>query len=160
MADNTSPDVTVSTDVAAPPEAVWELICDLPRMGEWSPEAQGGQWRDGIERPAVGARFAGSNRNGIFRWKTTATVVEMEPARLFAFDVGFMGIPAANWRYEIEPTESGCTVTESWTDRRPGWFALLGIVGTGVADRRSHNRRTMAETLDALRCEAEFRSNA
>jgi hypothetical protein len=32
---------------------------------------------------------------------------------------------------------------------------VLGAVGTGVADRRTHNERTMRATLDALAAELE-----
>ena len=31
-----SADVSVSRDVAADADVVWELVADLPRMGEWS----------------------------------------------------------------------------------------------------------------------------
>jgi len=56
--------VSVSRDVSATPEEVWKLITDLPRMGEWSPENRGGTWAKGATGPAVGAHFAGKNKNG------------------------------------------------------------------------------------------------
>lgn len=31
-----------SIDIAAPPEAVYAMVSDITRMGEWSPEAVGG----------------------------------------------------------------------------------------------------------------------
>lgn len=155
MTKSSGGDIEVSTEVSASPEVVWDMVTDLPRMGEWSPESQGGKWRDGVTKPAVGARFAGANRNGLFRWRTTAIVVEMVPKSTFAFDVSFLGIPVANWRYDIEPTDSGCTVTETWTDRRARWFSAVGLVGTGVGDRSTHNRGTMERTLAALASAAE-----
>ena len=42
-----------SIDIQASPEAVYDLISDLPRMGEWSPENIGGEWQDGA---AAGGR--------------------------------------------------------------------------------------------------------
>lgn len=148
-------DVSVSREVEASVDVVWDMITDLPRMGEWSPESQGGKWKDGITQPAVGARFSGANRNGLFHWRTTATVVEMLPRSTFAFDVSFLGFAVANWRYDLDPTDSGCTVTESWTDRRARWFAAVGLLGTGVGDRAAHNRQTMEATLGALATAAE-----
>ena len=56
--------VSVTRDIAASPAKVWEMLSDLPRMGEWSPENTGGKWVRGATGPAVGARFVGSNRNG------------------------------------------------------------------------------------------------
>jgi Polyketide cyclase / dehydrase and lipid transport len=36
-----------SIEIHASPEAVYDLISDLPRMGEWSPENIGGEWQGG-----------------------------------------------------------------------------------------------------------------
>ena len=46
------PDVEVSETIAAPPRAVYNLVTDVPRMGEWSPETASCRWLDG----ATGAR--------------------------------------------------------------------------------------------------------
>ena len=55
---------SVSIEVAAPPERVYELVSDITRMGEWSPETVKGVWIDGASTPVVGARFKGSNKRG------------------------------------------------------------------------------------------------
>ena len=143
-------DVTVSRDVSAPAETVWAMVADLPRMGEWSPESEGGEWIGGATGPAPGAKFRGSNRHGGKRWKTVARVVDAEPGRRFSFRVTAMGIPVALWAYDITPTDRGCTVTESWTDLRPGLFKPIAAKATGVSDRIDHNRSTMEQTLTKL----------
>ena len=61
----------------------------------------------------------------------------------------------AEWAYDIEPTSSGCRVTESWTDRRPGFFKPIAAKATGVSDRIDHNRSTMEQTLERLASAAE-----
>lgn len=149
-------DLQVSRDIAAPAERVWALVSDLPRMGEWSDENTGGAWVGDDVDAAPGARFKGSNRNGIHRWSTTVTVDEAEPGRCFAFSVSYMGIPISRWAYELEPSADGCTVTERWVDRRPGWFRPLARVATGVGDRAAHTRASMATTLDRLAVAAEI----
>jgi hypothetical protein len=58
-----------------------------------------------------------------------------------------MGLPVALWAYDITPTESGCTVTESWTDLRRGFFKPIAANATGVSDRAAHNGSTMEKTL-------------
>ncbi|ANY07497.1 SRPBCC family protein [Pseudonocardia sp. HH130630-07] len=73
--------------VDAPADAVWALVSDVTRAGEWSPEATGGQWRDGAAGPAVGARFVGGNRRGRIRWSTHCRVTECEPPHRFTFVV-------------------------------------------------------------------------
>ena len=45
--------VEVTKVIAAAPERVYELVSDLPRMGEWSPENTGGTWIKGAKGPAV-----------------------------------------------------------------------------------------------------------
>ena len=52
------------TVVDAAPEHIYEMVADLPRMGEWSPECQSVEWEGGAAGPAEGARFVGHNRGG------------------------------------------------------------------------------------------------
>ena len=40
-----------SIEIHASPEAVYALVSDLPRMGEWSPENIGGEWQNGALVP-------------------------------------------------------------------------------------------------------------
>ena len=66
-----------------------------------------------------------------------------------------MGIPDSDWSYDLESTDGGCRVTESWTDRRPGWIKPLTALVTGVSDRKTHNRAGMEQTLKSLGAAAE-----
>lgn len=147
--------VKVSRDVMADPAQVWELVSDLPRMGQWSPEATGGRWLGGATGASRGARFAGRNRRGWRRWSTLATVVECDPGSSFAFDVTSGPIRVARWRYDIVAIDGGCRVTESWEDQRPGFFAWATSFVTGVHDRARQNRENMSSTLAALARTAE-----
>ncbi len=54
--------VKVTKHINASPEAVWNLVTDLTRMGDWSPENKGGNWVKGATGPEVGAKFKGVNR--------------------------------------------------------------------------------------------------
>jgi uncharacterized protein YndB with AHSA1/START domain len=148
---------SVAVDIAAPAEAVWALVSDLPRMGEWSPETTAVSWIDGSTGPSVGARFRGSNRAGVRRWSTTCTITVADPPRELAWDVHtVLGLSIAEWRYLIEPTgEFSCRVTESTTDKRNAVAKLLGNLATGVKDRGEHNRRGMEQTLERLKAAAE-----
>jgi uncharacterized protein YndB with AHSA1/START domain len=145
-----SDQVVVTRDIAAPAATVWALVSDLPRMGEWSPENRGGQWVKGATGPVPGARFKGENRNGDKSWSTDAKVVDAEPGRRFSFLVTVGPIKVAMWEYDIEETEGGCRVTETWTDQR-GWLAKkAGGKASGVADRGEHNRAGMEQTLAGI----------
>ena len=113
----------VARQIAAPAQKVWELISDLPRMGEWSPENQGGSWK-GATGPATGAVFVGKNKNGIMRWSTKVKVVDCQPGRAFEISVSKMGFAVSHWRYDIQETAQGCLVTESWDDQRSRWMSV------------------------------------
>jgi hypothetical protein len=147
----------VSTFIAAPPERVYALVADLPRMGEWSPETAGVSWLGGARVAAPGARFAGHNRIGALRrWSTKGTVAVAEPARELTFDIASLfGLPVARWSYQIAPEAGGCRVTESTEDRRGAFIRWVGVVVTGVRDRASHNRESMRVTLERLKAAAE-----
>ncbi|MCU1600817.1 MAG: hypothetical protein JWO22_1526 [Frankiales bacterium] len=150
--------VSRTVHVDAPATKVWELVSDLPAMGRLSPENTGGSWRGGATGPAVGATFKGSNRNGSRRWSTTVRVLRCEPGTTFAFAVSSVaGIPVSEWSYDIEAAGDGaCEVTETWTDRRPGWFKKPAGLVTGVMSRDDGSTaENLEKTLAAVKALAE-----
>jgi len=147
--------VSVTREIGAPAERVWALVADVTRMGEWSPENEGGTWLGGATGPQPGAKFRATNRIGKRKWSTVGTVVDADPGRRFSFRVTTKGLKVAEWRYTFEPTTTGCRVTETWADQRPGFFKPLAQLVTGVADRATHNRAGMEQTLDRLAEAAE-----
>ena len=108
---------SVSLYIAVPAELAWELVSDITRIEEFSPETFEAQWLAGASGPAAGARFRGHvrrNGRGPVYW-TTCTVVVSDPGREFAFTVAMPGGKTVNtWRYRIEPSAGGCDVTESF----------------------------------------------
>src|SRR5690242_21846702 len=76
---------SASTRIAAPPERVWELVADVTRMGEWSPECYRCEWLSVQPGPRVGAHFRGHNRQGPFRWSLECVVTACTPGQDFAF---------------------------------------------------------------------------
>jgi hypothetical protein len=153
MAEPTS--VSIHVDTA--PEVVYDLVSDLSRMGEWSPETQRCEWIGGANAATVGARFKGYNRRGWRRWSTKGVVVTADPGRELAWDVSSVfNLPVARWRYVMQPMAAGGTeVIESTEDRRGRLMFLLGRLATGVADRASHNTDGMRATLQRIKAEAE-----
>jgi uncharacterized protein YndB with AHSA1/START domain len=147
--------VSVTREIGAPAAQVWAMVSDVTRMGEWSPENEGGEWLHGASGPEPGARFRGTNRNGKKQWKTVATIVESQPGRVFSFRVTAPGLKVAEWRYEFEATAIGCRVTETWIDQRGVVVKTLGKPVSGVADRAGHNRAGMEQTLERLAAAAE-----
>ncbi|MFB9905126.1 SRPBCC family protein [Allokutzneria oryzae] len=146
-----------SVDIAASPEAVYALVSDVARQSRFVVEATDARWLTSVR--GVGARFRAGNRNGLFRWWTTAEVTHAEPGRCFAYTVRSFGTPVAEWRYDIRATETGCRVIESTRDLRNRFFrAVVAPVGTGVVDRVGHNEDNIEKTLARLKALAEATS--
>jgi hypothetical protein len=155
--DLVKPTISRSVHVAADPLAVWAMVTDLPRMGEFSPENIGGEWVNGSTGPAEAAQFRGTNRNGAKQWWTRVRVVACEPGRLFTFDVRTpFHVRVSRWSYRITPTDSGCRLTEEWY-RVGSWFVrrFLGPRVTGRADRPGYNVESIEHTLAAVKARAE-----
>ena len=133
--------------IAAPAEKVWDLVADVTRMGDWSPETKKAVWVDGATGPAVGARFRGDNRIGFVKWSTTPTVTAARRGEEFAFDTG-----STVWRYEFHGREGGCEVVESYEAPRMNPVFELGSRLT-LRDRMLV--RGMQKTLAQLKAAAE-----
>ncbi|PJE95483.1 polyketide cyclase [Streptomyces carminius] len=121
---DTSPLFELRADIHVPasPLEVYEVVSDLGRSGEWSPECRGGEWISGEPR-TVGAVFRGENLRGedvvgwapLVRgtWYTEARVVAAEPGRTFRW----MMLSHARedqesvWGFDMAPAAGGCVLT-------------------------------------------------
>ncbi len=157
MTDAPTPDPadSVSLRIAAPAQALYDLVSDPSAMGSLSPECTGGHWLDGASAAAVGARFKGTNKRGIIRWSTTSTVVAADPGTEFAFEVGDSGI---RWGYRFDADGDGTLVTESRVASKPYPFiakAFTTVLLGGVEGHTKELRQGMADTLQRLKDTAE-----
>lgn len=142
--------IEITREIAASPQAVYDAISDITRMGEWSEECHACEWEDGFDAPVVGAKFVGHNRNGDKEWTTHATITEAEPGRAFTFECSLYDFHFSTWGYRLEPTEAGCRVTEWSDDLRPESALEFSARMSGVSDREARNRSTMSGTLERL----------
>jgi hypothetical protein len=143
--------------MSVPPEKLYDMVSDVTRMGEWSPETVRCRWIAGASGPAVGARFKGTNRRGVVRWNTRPEVVAAEPGREFAFITRGMG-PATRWTYRFEPApDGGSDVTESFEMEQdlPWYIAAVDRYGMGIKDRKADLETGMQRTLDRIKATAE-----
>ncbi|HJM28256.1 MAG: SRPBCC family protein [Acidimicrobiales bacterium] len=147
--------VTVAREIAASPNEVWDLIIDLPNMGRWSPENNGGKWIKGSTGPELGAKFSGENSWEGKSWKAPVTITEFDAPRRFAFEMRVRPIGGADWSFDIEPTPEGCKVTQTWVDQRTKIMKVVGGKISGVPDRALHTGMSMETTLENLAKEIE-----
>lgn len=148
----------VSRHVRAEPDVLYDLVADVTRMPQFSPEIEHCAWLDGVDGPAVGARFEARNRNRRGRsWTNRPVVTVADPGREFAFARTEKFAGTVEWRYRFDPEADGTRVTESYEVTRPitriGWFVIEKIFGD--TDRREALRTGMETTLDRIRDRAE-----
>jgi len=155
MKKGTTGSATIHVD--APPEKVYDVVTDVTRMGEWSPETHTCVWLDVATGPTVGARFKGSNRNGFARWSTKPRVVAVDEGREFAFTVDFVGKDTTKWTYRFEPDGGGTTVTESFEMMRDMPFVVQAFEKyvMRAKDRRAELVTGMEHTLARIKAAVE-----
>ena len=154
--------MVVSQDVviAVPPEVVYAAVSDPTQTGRWSPENSGAV----TDRPGSlheGDTFVGSNHRRGFRWRTRCRVTAADPGRRFAFRVEAIGVrkpwmtaKIATWSYDLEPSEEGTKVIETWSDGRTTWSDGIARVFDKIATRSTfheYNAQNMRITLDNLK---------
>jgi hypothetical protein len=143
-----------SIDIAAHPDLVYDLIADVTRMGEWSPECYRCEWLDGASAAAAGARFRGFNRLGRLRWQRTVVVDTADRGREFSFSTvnDGAGRVETRWRYTMEPSPSGTVLTESFQFL---WCSLPNRLAELFVPRGRQVNRGIEETLRRIKRTAE-----
>lgn len=137
---------------SAEPDALWNLLTDVMRMGQWSPECLGGQWLDGATEAGEGARFRGNNRWGPLRWSTTCHVAEADRPHRFVYGARHWSGALTRWSYELIPDAQGTLLIERFeTVGTPAWVLLLDRIGK----RPRRLRQGMSTTLARLSAAAE-----
>jgi polyketide cyclase/dehydrase/lipid transport protein len=143
-----------SIEIGAPPDVVYDLIADVTRMGEWSPECYRCEWLDGASAAAPGTRFRGYNQLGRLRWERTVVVDTAQRGHEFGFTTVNDGAGRAEtrWRYTMEPSPSGTLLTESFQFL---WCSLPNRLAESFLPRGRQVNRGIEETLRRIKCAAE-----
>ena len=148
-------DGSATVSMAAPAEAIWNLIADVRNTGRFSPETFEAEWLDGATGPTLGARFRGHvrrNEIGPVYW-TTCRVTACEPGREFGFEVLVGDTPVNNWHYRLSPVDGGTDVTESFRMSDSAFTKLYSVLGGQL--RRRRNIRDMRKTLERIKAVVE-----
>lgn len=148
--------------MACSPQQAWDLITDVTRIGEFSPECTDAWWVSGYPTRAVGARFEGHNRSadGAEEWIRPCDVTAWDEPRHFAWVVGdrYDGSPATRWSYTLEPDGADVVVRHSFAHDPQGQTGVRIAVaadpdraGLVIETRRRHLLEGMTRTLERMR---------
>ena len=97
--------------VEATAVALYDLISDITRTGEWSPVCTACWWDDPTEAGQVGAWFTGHNELPERTWDTRSRIAAADRGREFAWIVGQGYV---RWGFTFEPDGTATKLTESW----------------------------------------------
>jgi hypothetical protein len=144
---------TVDRYIEASPAALYDIVSDVTRTPEMSPEVVKCTWIPPATGPVVGARFKAINSAGRGpNWPNKPVVVTAEPGQEFAFARSEVGGGTVEWRYRFVPEGTGTRVHESYLVTKPvnalGWFIIDTLYG--LKDRRRDLRVGMTQTLERL----------
>ena len=139
--------------IEATPQALYDIVSDVTRTPEMSPEVVKCTWIKPATGPAVGARFKAINNVGRGpSWPNKPVVLTADRGREWAFARTEIGGGTVEWRYKFVAEGTGTRVYESYTVTSPvktlGWFIIDTLYG--LKDRQSDLRRGMTQTLDRL----------
>jgi dimethylaniline monooxygenase (N-oxide forming) len=140
-----------SAFIAADPNSVWDMISDVTRMGQWSPECYRAMWL--TSKRGKGALFLGLNKDRGLRWPSPAIVTESERGKVFAFRAA----SGVLWRYRLTAENAGCLLVEERINSgefryvRAAYRLFLG----GYDRRIGVLRAGMQRTVERIRAAAE-----
>lgn len=159
MAD-TAAIVTVERIIPAPPEQIFELLADPRRHHTFDGSDT---VRDAAHAPlrlSLGATFDMKMNMG-FSYTMTNEVIEFEEGRRIAWRPR----PAARlvrslggrvWRYELDPTDGGTRVRETWDTSGERWLLTragrfaIGAPGFRFMVKPERTRAGMTATLERI----------
>jgi hypothetical protein len=146
--------------IEATPERLYDMVSDLPRIGEWSPECERVEWEGEVTAPVEGTTFVGHNAVGPgrrIRYSRHGKVLAAERGKEFTFITDEGGRPSTLWRYRFEATANGTRVTEVYEVRWiPTWARILDV----PTNRRKELVNGMRTTLERLKAVAEARTQS
>jgi len=135
-----------SIEIAAPAAAVWAVIADLDRWGEWNPlyvQASG--------RPVVGTPLDMTIQlEGMKPQKARATVVTVQPGTCLEYAISNLGGLVKAFRYiDVTPLDDGrCQVSNGEIMSGILGNLLAGVVGEKV-------RKGLQAMNEALKAKVE-----
>ncbi|WP_104526218.1 SRPBCC family protein [Blastococcus atacamensis] len=144
-----------SVTVGASPEALYDLVSDVTRTGEWSPVCEACWWDQGASG-RVGDWFTGRNVTPARTWETRSRVVVADRGREFAWEVGKSSV---RWGFTLAAVDVGTELTEQWEFLPAGQAFFVERYGEAadeqIADRTRDAHLGIPVTLAAIERIAE-----
>ncbi|MGI9608829.1 MAG: SRPBCC family protein [Acidimicrobiia bacterium] len=144
-----SPSTSVDVHIDASAAVVWPLVCDINTPSSYSTEFQRAEWID--DGPALGATFRGHNHHErVGDWSVVCTITAFEPERIFEWSIGDGDDRSARWRFELEPSGAGSTLSFG-AEMGPGPSGLTPAIERAPEREEDIVARRLTEWTDNMR---------
>ncbi|MEO6714176.1 MAG: SRPBCC family protein [Mycobacteriales bacterium] len=149
MAKELARDCRVEVEVAAPVDAVWRVVADVTRTGEWSHECHRVELLHGATSAVRGTQLHGGNKSLWWRWSRTSEIIELEPGRLISWRTipTWRFVDSTEWRITLQPVPIGTRIVQTYqVVRCPRWWEWLAVHANPP-----HRDRSVALAADVRR---------
>ena len=151
------PGTVVETDIEAPIADVWALVTDIAFGARFSDEFVGARWADGVDGPALGAEFVGSNHHpAIGDWEISCFVHRFVEHQEFGWVTSDPDHPGARWCFELTPV-AGATRLRFTVKLGPGPSGLSAPIAAMpekepriIHRRLEEHRANMQKVVDGI----------
>jgi uncharacterized protein YndB with AHSA1/START domain len=139
--------VSVERVIPAPPEKIFDLLADPSRHKDIDGSGSVRDSKEPSQRLTLGSTFGMNMKIGL-PYSMVSEVIEFDENRRIAWQsrppskIGSKLGGGRIWRYQLEPTDGGTKVTESWDISQEKGASKL-VVGLG----RKRTRDAMEKTL-------------
>jgi len=146
--------ITVTTELDASPEHVWDILEPIERHVDWMADAVEIRF-DGAQTSGVGTTFACDTKVGPFTLTDRMEITEWVPGR--SMGVRHSGIVSGSGVFTLEPIDLGRRTRFAWSeDLRFPWYLggrVAGLIGGQVVLRWiwRRNLRALARVIDSKR---------
>lgn len=151
------PGTVVEVDIDAPVADVWRVVTDIGFGAAHSDELAGARWVDGVDGPALGAEFVGSNRHeSIGEWEMRCFVDRFVENVEFGWATADPDNPGARWCFELSSI-AGATRLRHTLHLGPGPSRINDVIASMpdkepriLFHRVAEHRRNMQRVVDGI----------
>jgi len=138
--------------VDATPELLYDLVSDVPRTPQWSPEVISCRWLDAAGGAVPGAKFTARNKKRWLTWSNRPVVQTADRGREFAITRTEPGGGTIRWFYRFAPDAGGTMAVLGYRVLKPVPVGLHIILRAffGVRDLETDLRLNMTASLDRI----------